>query len=104
MEKDVKNIVRFQVELTANHSEIAKNGLRRLWGVPDTSAYVGHLFRMEIPKQAFSGDVLAYKVRPLFFSNHSTSFIRIFFLHFYKIFAGCVLQNLEIFFYRTHKI
>ncbi|XP_046970527.1 dystroglycan 1 isoform X1 [Vanessa cardui] len=53
----------FQVELNANHSEIAKNGLRRLWGVPDTSAYVGHLFRMEIPKQAFSGDVLAYKVR-----------------------------------------
>ncbi|XP_045452304.1 dystroglycan 1 [Melitaea cinxia] len=53
----------FQVELTANHSEIAKNGLRRLWGVPDTSAYVGHLFRMEIPKQAFSGDVLAYKVK-----------------------------------------
>lgn len=64
MEKHVKNIVRFQVELTANHSEIAKNGLRRLWGVPDTSAYVGHLFRMEIPKQAFSGDVLAYKVPP----------------------------------------
>ncbi|XP_032520164.2 dystroglycan 1 isoform X2 [Danaus plexippus] len=53
----------FQVELTANHSEIAKNGLRRLWGVPDTSAYVGHLFRMEIPKEAFTGDVLAYKVR-----------------------------------------
>ncbi|CAH0724390.1 unnamed protein product, partial [Brenthis ino] len=53
----------FQVELTANHSEIAKNGLRRLWGVPDTSAYVGHLFRMEIPKEAFSGAVLAYKVR-----------------------------------------
>ncbi|XP_045521898.1 dystroglycan 1 isoform X2 [Pieris brassicae] len=53
----------FQVELTANHSEIAKNGLRRLWGVPDTSAYVGHLFRMEIPKEAFSGEVLAYKVR-----------------------------------------
>ncbi|XP_037294965.1 dystroglycan isoform X3 [Manduca sexta] len=53
----------FQVELTANHSEIAKNGLRRLWGVPDTSAYVGHLFRMEIPKEAFSGKVLAYKVR-----------------------------------------
>ncbi|KPJ14740.1 Dystroglycan [Papilio machaon] len=52
----------FQVELTANHSEIAKNGLRRLWGVPDTSAYVGHLFRMEIPKEAFSGDVVAYKV------------------------------------------
>ncbi|XP_072942786.1 uncharacterized protein Dg isoform X2 [Epargyreus clarus] len=53
----------FQVELTANHSEIAKIGLRRLWGVPDTSAYVGHLFRMEIPKEAFSGEVLAYKVR-----------------------------------------
>ncbi|CAG9564073.1 unnamed protein product [Danaus chrysippus] len=53
----------FQVELTANHSEIAKNGLRRLWGVPDTSAYVGHLFRMEIPKEAFTGEVLAYKVR-----------------------------------------
>lgn len=51
-----------QVDLTANHSEIAKNGLRRLWGVPDTSAYVGHLFRMEIPKEAFSGEVLAYKV------------------------------------------
>ncbi|XP_063385930.1 dystroglycan 1 isoform X3 [Cydia fagiglandana] len=56
------NSEEFQVELTANHSEIAKNGLKRLWGVPDTSAYVGHLFRMEIPKQAFTGDVLAYKV------------------------------------------
>lgn len=52
----------FQVDLTANHSEIARNGLRRLWGVPDTSAYVGHLFRMEIPKEAFSGEVSAYKV------------------------------------------
>ncbi|CAH0590361.1 unnamed protein product [Chrysodeixis includens] len=57
------NSEEFQVELTANHSEIAKNGLRRLWGVPDTSAYVGHLFRMEIPKEAFSGKVVAYKVR-----------------------------------------
>lgn len=57
----MKNIL-FQVELTANHSEITKNGLRRLWGVPDTSAYVGHLFRMEIPKEAFSGKVVAYKV------------------------------------------
>ncbi|CAB3257028.1 unnamed protein product [Arctia plantaginis] len=57
------NSEEFQVELTANHSEIAKNGLRRLWGVPDTSAYVGHLFRMEIPKEAFSGKVIAYKVR-----------------------------------------
>ncbi|KAJ8717840.1 hypothetical protein PYW07_005770 [Mythimna separata] len=57
------NSEEFLVELTANHSEIAKNGLRRLWGVPDTSAYVGHLFRMEIPKEAFSGKVLAYKVR-----------------------------------------
>ncbi|CAK1584602.1 unnamed protein product [Parnassius mnemosyne] len=59
---DFDNNEEFQVELTANHSEIAKNGLRRLWGVPDTSAYVGHLFRMEIPKEAFSGDVVAYKV------------------------------------------
>ncbi|XP_013162812.1 PREDICTED: dystroglycan isoform X2 [Papilio xuthus] len=59
---DFDNNDEFQVELTANHSEIAKNGLRRLWGVPDTSAYVGHLFRMEIPKEAFSGDVVAYKV------------------------------------------
>ncbi|CAH0695832.1 unnamed protein product [Spodoptera exigua] len=57
------NSEEFLVELTANHSEIAKNGLRRLWGVPDTSAYVGHLFRMEIPKEAFSGKVVAYKVR-----------------------------------------
>ncbi|XP_050674389.1 dystroglycan 1 isoform X2 [Leptidea sinapis] len=53
----------FQLELTANHSEITKNGLKRLWGVPDTSAYVGHLFRMEIPKEAFTGEVSAYKVR-----------------------------------------
>ncbi|XP_068620063.1 dystroglycan 1 isoform X2 [Battus philenor] len=59
---DFDNNEEFQVELTANHSEIEKNGLRRLWGVPDTSAYVGHLFRMEIPKEAFSGDVVAYKV------------------------------------------
>lgn len=50
------------MELTANHSEIAKNGLKRLWGVPDTTAYVGHLFRMEIPKEAFTGDVQVYKV------------------------------------------
>lgn len=50
------------MELTANHSEITRNGLRRLWGVPDTSAYVEHLFRMEIPKEAFSGEVSAYKV------------------------------------------
>ncbi|GBP62898.1 Dystroglycan [Eumeta japonica] len=57
------NSEELQVELTANHSEIEKNGLKRLWGVPDTSAYVGHLFRMEIPKEAFSGEVLAYKVR-----------------------------------------
>ncbi|XP_047030657.1 dystroglycan 1 isoform X3 [Helicoverpa zea] len=57
------NSEEFLVELTANHSEIAKNGLRRLWGVPDTSAYVGHLFRMEIPKEAFSGKVLAYKTQ-----------------------------------------
>lgn len=52
-----------QVELQLNHSEIEKNGLRRLWGVPDTSAYVGHLFRMEIPKEAFSETVNTYKVR-----------------------------------------
>ncbi|XP_060805480.1 dystroglycan 1 isoform X3 [Amyelois transitella] len=57
------NSEEFQVELTANHSEITKNGLKRLWGVPDTSAYVGHLFRMEIPKEAFSGEVQAYKIR-----------------------------------------
>ncbi|CAG9795714.1 unnamed protein product [Diatraea saccharalis] len=57
------NSEEFQLELTANHSEIAKNGLKRLWGVADTSAYVGHLFRMEIPKEAFTGEVLAYKVR-----------------------------------------
>ncbi|XP_064292601.1 dystroglycan 1 isoform X2 [Plodia interpunctella] len=57
------NSEEFQVELTANHSEITKNGLKRLWGVPDTSAYVGHLFRMEIPKEAFTGEVQAYKVR-----------------------------------------
>ncbi|XP_026320522.1 dystroglycan isoform X3 [Hyposmocoma kahamanoa] len=57
------NSEEFQVELQLNHSEIEKNGLRRLWGVPDTSAYVGHLFRMEIPKEAFSGPVNTYKVR-----------------------------------------
>lgn len=56
------NGIFLQVELQPNHSEIEKNGLRRLWGVPDTSAYVGHLFRMEIPKEAFSGPVNTYKV------------------------------------------
>lgn len=56
------NLIGLQVELQSNHSEIEKNGLRRLWGVPDTSAYVGHLFRMEIPKEAFSGTVNTYKV------------------------------------------
>lgn len=58
----LKFLFLFQVELTANSSEITKYGLKRLWGVPDTSAYVGHLFRMEIPKEAFSGKVLSYKV------------------------------------------
>ncbi|XP_048483992.1 dystroglycan 1 isoform X4 [Plutella xylostella] len=51
-----------QVDISDNQTP-QSNGLKRLWGVPDTAAYVGHLFRMEIPKEAFSGDVHTYKVR-----------------------------------------
>lgn len=39
-----------------------------LWGVPDKAAYVGKLFELLIPNDAFKGDVLRYEVKAIFFS------------------------------------
>jgi len=36
--------------------------VQRKWGVPDTTAFVGHLFRYRVPNDAFSGDVASYEV------------------------------------------
>ncbi|XP_067134350.1 dystroglycan 1-like [Centruroides vittatus] len=37
-------------------------GVRRLWGIPDTTASVGRLFNYVIPEDAFSGEVERYVV------------------------------------------
>jgi len=36
--------------------------VERLWGVPDAIVPVGHVFKMKIPRQAFSGNVDFYEV------------------------------------------
>lgn len=36
--------------------------VERAWGVPDSVVPVGHVFRMKIPRQAFSGSVDFYEV------------------------------------------
>ncbi|XP_014256303.1 dystroglycan isoform X2 [Cimex lectularius] len=41
--------------------EIKHNPLQRLWGVPDTTAQVGHLFHYQIPKTAFEGNIARFK-------------------------------------------
>ncbi len=33
-----------------------------LWGVPDTQAFVGKLFRYQIPDNAFTGDIDSFRV------------------------------------------
>ncbi|XP_071961391.1 dystroglycan 1-like [Antedon mediterranea] len=38
------------------------NDITMLWGVPDTTAYVGRIFDFAIPRYAFRGDVLKYKL------------------------------------------
>lgn len=35
--------------------------LQRLWGIPDTTTEIGHLFHYEIPKNAFYGNVARFK-------------------------------------------
>ncbi|RLU24041.1 hypothetical protein DMN91_004250 [Ooceraea biroi] len=37
--------------------------VERLWGVPDAIVPVGHVFKMKIPRQAFSGNIDFYEVR-----------------------------------------
>lgn len=39
-----------------------RHRFERLWGVPDTVVPVGHVFKMKIPRQAFSGNVDFYEV------------------------------------------
>ncbi|XP_011136161.1 dystroglycan isoform X2 [Harpegnathos saltator] len=39
-----------------------RHRFERLWGVPDTVVPVGHIFKMKIPRQAFSGNVDFYEV------------------------------------------
>lgn len=49
--------------------------LQRLWGIPDTTSEIGHLFHYEIPKNAFYGNVARFKVsrnKLLFFSCYMT--------------------------------
>lgn len=50
------------------HGSSSRDGRRhasrveRAWGVPDSVVPVGHIFRMKIPRQAFSGSVDFYEV------------------------------------------
>lgn len=50
------------------HGSSSRDGRRhasrveRAWGVPDSVVPVGHVFRMKIPRQAFSGSVDFYEV------------------------------------------
>lgn len=52
------------------HGSSSRNGWRhssrveRAWGVPDAVVPVGHVFKMKIPRQAFSGNVDFYEVSP----------------------------------------
>ncbi|XP_014478579.1 PREDICTED: dystroglycan [Dinoponera quadriceps] len=39
-----------------------RHRFERLWGVPDTIVPVGHVFKLKIPRQAFSGNVDFYEV------------------------------------------
>ena len=39
-----------------------EGGLRRMWGIPDTSVGLGQLFSYPIPKDAFAGEVSRYTV------------------------------------------
>ena len=43
-------------------SRIQKVDLMKQWGIPDTIAFIGRIFRYEIPGSAFSGRVDEYKV------------------------------------------
>ena len=43
-------------------SRIQKVELMKQWGIPDTTAFIGKIFRYEIPGSAFSGRVDEYKV------------------------------------------
>ncbi|XP_011876234.1 PREDICTED: dystroglycan isoform X2 [Vollenhovia emeryi] len=51
------------------HGSSSRDGRRhasrveRAWGVPDSILLAGHVFRMKIPQQAFSGSVVSYEVR-----------------------------------------
>ncbi|XP_046746458.1 dystroglycan 1-like isoform X4 [Diprion similis] len=46
-----------------------KHNVERLWGIPDTSVVVGHVFKMRILKQAFSGSVDHFEARGI--NGHS---------------------------------
>lgn len=42
--------------------------LQRLYGIPDSTAYVGRLFQFKIPADAFSGTLNHFEVRACTFS------------------------------------
>lgn len=48
-------------ESTTNQQQVLV-GVRRLWGIPDTTASVGRIFSYVIPEDAFSGEVERYIV------------------------------------------
>jgi neurexin len=48
--------------VTHPHPSLASSPIQRLWGIPDTVAPLGKLFHMNVPRDAFSGDVDHYEV------------------------------------------
>lgn len=43
--------------------DVTKQQVERLWGVPDVVVPVGHVLKLRIPRQAFTGPVDYYEVR-----------------------------------------
>lgn len=44
--------------------------VQRLWGIPDTQAIVGKLFVLNVPNDAFKGDIDYYEVKPFCINYH----------------------------------
>ncbi|XP_029165409.1 dystroglycan isoform X2 [Nylanderia fulva] len=54
---------RYEHRSSSRDSRTQPSRVERAWGVSDSVVPVGHVFRMKIPRQAFSGDVDFYEVR-----------------------------------------
>jgi hypothetical protein len=51
--------------ITQSHPNPASSPVQRLWGIPDTVAPLGKLFHMNVPRDAFTGEVDHYEVSSL---------------------------------------